>query len=65
MEGTIPGSLRPLEILDVGNNLFHGPVPSEVCSMDLDIFRGDCEELDCTCCTRCAVPGSPDIEIGN
>ena len=57
LEGTIPKEIAngySMAYLDVGNNNFTAPVPYEVCKKGLRTFRGDCEEIQCTCCTSCA-----------
>jgi len=32
-------------------------MPDEVCALNLIILDADCEEVTCTCCTKCCVDG--------
>jgi hypothetical protein len=66
LTGTIPTELGPLEILRYGfpglhNNSFSGSVANVFCNTTLrpelllpTVLSGDCEEIDCPCCTDCS-----------
>ena len=65
LAGTIPtelGQLSSVTKLYVDGNDFVGTVGPQVCSLrnqTLELFWGDCQEIDCPCCTRCCTDGSP------
>jgi hypothetical protein len=56
LTGTVPAGLSGIEslkMLYIDSNNLEGPLPAEVCLLKMDEFWGDCEEIQCTCCTTC------------
>eukprot|EP00549_Striatella_unipunctata_P000506 CAMPEP_0118674206 /NCGR_PEP_ID=MMETSP0800-20121206/761_1 /TAXON_ID=210618 ORGANISM="Striatella unipunctata, Strain CCMP2910" /NCGR_SAMPLE_ID=MMETSP0800 /ASSEMBLY_ACC=CAM_ASM_000638 /LENGTH=911 /DNA_ID=CAMNT_0006569379 /DNA_START=171 /DNA_END=2906 /DNA_ORIENTATION=+ len=56
LEGTIPtelGSLPFLYSFGAYSNNFVPPEPKEVCALNLSHYQTDCDDIDCSCCTRC------------
>jgi len=56
LTGTIPAELsniKGLKKLYTDSNYFKAPLPTGVCLLDVDEFWGDCEEIQCICCTTC------------
>ena len=56
LTGTVPielSAIPTLEMLYIDSNRLEAPVPIELCLLDIDEFWGDCERIQCTCCTMC------------
>jgi len=56
LTGTIPAELsniKGLKKLYTDSNYFKAPLPTGVCLLDVEEFWGDCEEIQCICCTTC------------
>eukprot|EP00816_Leptocylindrus_hargravesii_P006519 CAMPEP_0196806136 /NCGR_PEP_ID=MMETSP1362-20130617/6000_1 /TAXON_ID=163516 /ORGANISM="Leptocylindrus danicus, Strain CCMP1856" /LENGTH=742 /DNA_ID=CAMNT_0042179461 /DNA_START=90 /DNA_END=2318 /DNA_ORIENTATION=- len=67
LTGSIPtdlGRLSSLENLSVYTNRLTGVMPNEVCNLRtinggaMYSLAADCEEIECSCCTRCCVDDS-------
>eukprot|EP00934_Nitzschia_sp_Nitz4_P004080 Nitzschia sp. Nitz4//scaffold228_size32365//1941//8051//NITZ4_007904-RA/size32365-snap-gene-0.26-mRNA-1//1//CDS//3329542813//4070//frame0 len=57
LTGTIPtqlARLSDLQLLYIDGNNLSGTVPNGVCQLDLEEFWGDCDDIQCTCCTTCS-----------
>jgi hypothetical protein len=59
LTGRLPvelSGLTMLEMLYIDSNDLGPPVPTGVCELaDLREFWADCDEMECTCCTKCCV----------
>jgi hypothetical protein len=58
LTGTVPAELsgiQSLEMLYIDSNELEAPLPTEVCGLHIREFWGDCEEIQCTCCTTCCI----------
>ena len=56
LTGTVPielSSIQNLQMLYIDSNDLEAPLPLEVCLLDIREFWGDCEEIQCICCTTC------------
>jgi hypothetical protein len=56
LTGSVPtelSAIQSLKVLYIDSNNLGGPLPTEVCLLNIEEFWGDCEEIQCTCCTTC------------
>jgi len=56
LTGTLPeelSSIRSLQMLYIDSNNLNAPLPTDLCLLNIEEFWGDCEKIQCTCCTTC------------